>query len=282
MKISIIIPTLDRPKALIRLINLLKLQISEEVELVVVDDSKLPLAKSDLANWGEKMKYIHRGEKLGVSSARNVGCQHSNSEYLIFLDDDDVVTESWLKDFYSRTENEPDLVYCNMRLVSPSGEETSVSASKNNRGIVIPGAWMIRKTIFEKVGGYDEALKFAENTELFFRLDQLALKKQYIEKENFIYHQSHNGGSKNLQNMLDSIRRILAKHDKYLNAHVKHLYHQNIGVIEMRFGRFEPARKHLWISWKFKPKKISTLFRIVLAYLPPLAKKIYTPEIGLR
>jgi hypothetical protein len=141
---------------------------------------------------------------------------------------------------------------------------------------------MIRKAIFDKVGGYDEALKFAENTELFFRLDQLPLKKQYIEKENFIYHQSPDGGSKNLQNMLDSIRRILAKHDKYLTAHVKHLYHQNVGVIEMRFGRFEPARKHLWKAWKFKPKKISALMRLALAYFPVLARKIYTPEIGLR
>lgn len=282
MKISIIIPTLDRPEALIRLINLLKIQLSREVELVVVDDSKLPLTESDLANWAEKMKYIHRGEKLGVSSARNVGCQHSNAEYLIFLDDDDAVTETWLGDFLNSLADNPDLVYCNMRLVAPSGKVTSVSASENNRGIVIPGAWMIRKTIFEQVGGYDEALKFAENTELFFRLDQLLLKKKYIEKENFIYHQSPDGGSKNLQNMLDSIRRILAKHDKYLNAHVKHLYHQNVGVIEMRFGRFEPARKHLWTSWKFKPKKISTLLRISLAYFPPLARKIYTLEIGLR
>lgn len=267
---------------MIRLINLLKIQLSEEVELVVVDDSKLPLAESDLANWAEKMKYIHRGEKLGVSSARNVGCQHSNAEHLIFLDDDDAVTESWLEDFHNSLADNPDLVYCNMRLVAPSGKVNSVSASENNRGIVIPGAWMIRKTIFEQVGGYDEALKFAENTELFFRLDQLLLKKKYIEKENFIYHQSPDGGSKNLQNMLDSIRRILAKHDKYLNAHVKHLYHQNVGVIEMRFGRFEPARKHLWTSWKFKPKKISTLLRIALAYFPLLARKIYTLEIGLR
>lgn len=282
MKISIIIPTLDRPEALIRLINLLKIQLSKEVELVVVDDSKLPLAESDLANWGEKMKYIHRGEMLGVSSARNVGGQHSNAEYLIFLDDDDAVTESWLEDFHNSLADNPDLVYCNMRLIAPSGKETSVSASQNNRGIVIPGAWMIRKTIFEQVGGYDEALKFAENTELFFRLDQLSLKKQYIEKENFIYHQSSDGGSKNLQNMLDSLRLILAKHEDYLTAHVKHLYHQNIGVIEMRFGRFVQARKHLWISWKFKPFKISTWFRLALAYFPPLARKIYTPEIGLR
>lgn len=249
---------------------------------MVVDDSKVPLPESYLGDWDEKLTYLHRGKKLGVSSARNMGSQHAKGEYLIFLDDDDEVTESWLEDFHTSLGNQPDLVYCNMKLLAPTGKVTSVSASKDNRGIVIPGAWMIRKSIFDQVGGYDERLKFAENTELFFRLEQLPLYKQYIENENFIYHQSPDGGSKNLQNMLDSIRLILEKHDHYLTAHVKHLYQQNIGVIEMRFGRFELARKHLWKSWKFKPKKISTLMRIALAYVPALARKIYSLEIGLR
>lgn len=280
--LSIIIPTIDRPEVLIRLIDRLRMLLLGEIELVVVDDSKVPLVGSFLETWGDKVKYIHRGERLGVSSARNEGSRNAEGEFLIFLDDDDAVSDSWLKDFYSTAQDNPDLVYCNMRLVIPSGKVISVSASQNNRGIVIPGAWMIRKEIFQQVGGFDERLKFAENTELFFRLDQLSLKKQYIEKENFIYHQSLDGGSKNLQNMLDSLRLILVKHEDYLTAHVKHLYHQNIGVIEMRFGRFEQARKHLWISWKFKPFKISTWIRIVLAYFSPFARKIYTPEIGMR
>mgnify|MGYP005750603367 CR=1 FL=1 len=282
MKISIIIPTLDRPEQLIPLIDRLRIFLQDQVELIVVDDSKVPLSEKYLEKWKERHKYIYRGERLGVSSARNTGSRQSKGEYLIFLDDDDDFTDSWIEDFFNSLADNPDLVYCNMRLVNPIGKLTSVSASENNRGIVIPGAWMIRKDIFLQIGGYDERLKFAENTELFFRLNKLSLKKRYIEKENFIYMQSTDGGSKNLQNMLDSIRLILAKHDDYLTAHVKHLYHQNIGVIEMRFGRFGLARKHLWRSWRFKPKKISTLLRIALAYFPALAKKIYTPEIGLR
>ncbi|TDQ19574.1 GT2 family glycosyltransferase [Algoriphagus boseongensis] len=265
-----------------RLIDRLRILVLEDVEIVVVDDSKVPLPESCLGEWEEKLTYLHRGEKLGVSSARNIGSQHSKGEYLIFLDDDDAVTECWMDDFYSNLMNHHDLVYCNMRLIAPSGKVSSVSASKNNRGIVIPGAWMIRKEVFDQVGGYDERLKFAENTELFFRLDKLHLNKHYIEKENFIYHQSYDGGSKNLQNMLESIRIILEKHDQILTDHVKHLYHQNIGVIEMRFGRFGLAKKHLWKSWRFKPQKISTPIRIALAYFPFLAKRFYTLEIPKR
>lgn len=279
-KLSIIIPTLNRPRQLSRIVENVFIFCSPEIEVIVVDDSIDPWTHATTKYaLIDQLKYIHRGKRMGVSSARNVGGQHSKAEYLIFLDDDDAVTESWLEDFHNSLADNPDLVYCDMRLVAPSGKVTSVSASKNSRGIVIPGAWMIRKAVFDEVGGYDECLKYAENTELFFRLDQLFLKKKYIEKENFIYHQSPDGGSKNLQNMLDSIRLILVKHDNYLTAYVKHLYHQKIGVIEIRFQRFELAKKHLWTSWKLYPRKISTLFRLALAFLPGLAKKVYKIEV---
>ncbi|PZV76712.1 GT2 family glycosyltransferase [Algoriphagus aquaeductus] len=278
MLISIIIPTLNRPEKLIYLLDRL-ISIVKKEELIVVDDSKVSQAEEIINRYSKKIIYIHRGDKLGVSSARNLGSRISKGEYLIFLDDDDDVADSWLEDFSSRLEKNPDLVFCNMKLVTQNIKVLSISASKENWKTVIPGAWMIKREIFDKVGGYDDRLKYAENTELFFRFDRLSLKREFVEKENLIYHQSPDGGSKNLQNMLDSIRLILEKHNEYLSDHVKHLYHQNVGVIELRFARFEQARMHLWKSWRFKPFKTSTWLRISLAYLPFLAKKIYKLDI---
>lgn len=278
--LSIIIPTLNRPIQLSWLVDKILDFANPEVEVIVVDDSVVRWnyidENSDLSC---QVVYLHRAKRLGVSSARNIGAQHAKGKYLIFLDDDDDFSPTWISDFCARVAEGNGLVYCNMRLVEPNGKVSSVSAFKNKRGIVIPGAWMISREVFDRVGGYDERLKFAENTELFFRLNQLSLKIEYIEKENFIYRQSPDGGSKNLQNMLDSLRIILEKHDSYLSPYVKHLYHQNIGVIEMRFGRFQVARTHLWKSWTFKPQKISTLARIALAYFPLVARRVYTLEI---
>ncbi len=282
MKISIIIPTLDRPKALKELIQKLTPLMNKETELIVVDDSKESLV-DEVNSWSDQLiQYISRGRKLGVSSARNIGAELAKGEYLLFFDDDDDFTSDWLKDFFSFTDDSADLISCDMRLIDPNQKETLVSASNRGRGSVIPGAWMIRKSVFERVGGFDERLLFAENTELFFRLDQLKLKTEYINKVNFIYKQSPDGGSKNLRNMKDSYRTILKKHDGYLSKHVKHLYHQNLGVIEMRFGNFDAAKNHLWKSWKFKPSKFSTLMRLGIAFLPVVARRIYTMKINLK
>jgi glycosyltransferase involved in cell wall biosynthesis len=280
VSISIIVPTLNRPNKLILLLDMLT-KICQDEEIIVVDDSKNSQEEELKNRYLRDIVYIHRGEKLGVSSARNEGGKISKGDYLIFLDDDDEVTECWISDFSSCLIENPDWVFCNMKLVSDNNTILSISSSKENWKSIIPGAWMIKKNIFNEVGGYDDRLKFAENTELFFRLDRLSLKKRFVEKENFIYHQSLDGGSKNFQNMLDSIRVILEKHDDHLTNHVKHLYHQNIGVIEMRFGKFGPAKSHLWKSWFYKPYKVSTLFRIILAYFPFIAKRIYTRNIRI-
>jgi glycosyltransferase involved in cell wall biosynthesis len=228
------------------------------------------------------IKYIYRGKKLGVSSARNEGANAAEGEYLLFFDDDDDFTQGWLEDFRAKLHSNPDMVTCDMRIIHGNGKEESVSAKDRKHPIVIPGAWLIKKTFYQALGGFDERLKFAENTELFFRIGQVEKETEYIEKQNFIYYQSVNGGSKNLQNMIDSILIILEKHDEILTDHVKHLYHQIVGVNQMRFRRFSEARLHLSKSWRYKPYKIKTLGRLFIASIPPLAKRLYPKEIPVK
>lgn len=279
LKISIVIPTLDRPDQLEKLICKLANVIQDE-ELIIVDDSKVAL-KSHIVDTGDfKIKYIHRAEKLGVSSARNIGARAADGDYLLFFDDDDDFTSSWLEDFRNSLGSIPEFIHCDMKLIHENGKEETVSARERKYPVVIPGAWVIKKSLFDEIGGFDERLKFAENTELFFRLGQIEKITEYIEKENFIYRQSVNGGSKDLQNMIDSNMIILEKHDAILNTHVKYLYHQVIGVNQLRSQRFDEARKHLWQAYKYKPYRLKTLGRLILSFLPKVSKLVYTKQIA--
>ncbi|NVJ86813.1 MAG: glycosyltransferase [Algoriphagus sp.] len=280
MKISIIIPTLNRPDQLKKLLFRLG-EVVEKEELIIVDDSKDELPQEIFNHFKFRIKYIHRGERLGVSSARNIGAAEAKGEYLLFFDDDDDFTTDWLEDFRSSLKSNPGIVYCDMKVVDRFGKEENVSAQMRKRPIVIPGSWLIKKEIFDQIKGFDERLNFAENTELFFRIDQIEKPTEYIKKPNFIYHQSVDGGSKNLQNMIDSILIILEKHDKLLTEHVKYLYHQIVGVNQLRFQRFAQARKHLWKAYRYKPWKVKTLARFGLSFLPILSKRIYTKDVNI-
>lgn len=277
-RFSVIIPSYNRAATLGRAIRSVLTQAFPAWEIIVVDDGSSDGTR-ELIEGYPGVRY-HYQSNAGVCAARNNGADIATGDWLIFLDSDDELLPDAILEFnnFIIKNRDAKIIKAKYELIPPKVNET-----KYQIGIgFIPGSFSIERKEFLKVGKYDIRLKFAENTELIFRLDQIDSKMIEIEKVTLRYFESVNGGSKNLQNKLDSLLIILEKHNDYLSAHVKHLYHQNIGVIEMRFGRFEKARKHLWKSWEFKPKKISTLMRIALAYVPALARKIYSPEIGLR
>lgn len=285
IKISVVIPTLNRPQKLTQLTQKLLNSCLSEVEIFIVDDSQESWKIPDLQLQNDQIRYFHRGTKMGVSSARNYGASLARGEYLLFLDDDDDFEINWITDFLKASVKNPELIFCNMIRVEPSGERREVKISDSRNGamgnrIVIPGAWMIKKSLFEKIEGYDDRILFAENTEFFFRIFNEQPSVIYLDQFNFIYHPSPSGGSKNLQNMIDSLSLILEKHDQTLSPHVKHLYHQIIGVNWIRFRNFSEARKHLWKAVKYQPKKLATWGRLGLACFPFFAKRLYTETVS--
>lgn len=79
--------------------------------------------------------------------------------------------------------------------------------------------------------------------------------------------------------MVDSLNLILNKHQSNLSDHVKHLYHQILGVNHMRFREFSESRKNLILAFYYKPSKISTLGRFLLACFPPIARQLYSETV---
>ena len=226
--LSLIIPTLNRPEKLSALVTKISNYSKPELEWIIVDDSAQSWKGSDSVLVGKNQVYLHRGDKFGVSSARNEGAKQAKGKYLLFLDDDDDFGPSWISDFLQAMDTDPEVVFCEMIRVNLNGSsqrEIALVKEENKliQAIFIPGAWMIKKDFFDRIGGYDECLTYAENTELFLRIQMEKVRYRLVHAPNFIYHPSPNGGSKNLQNMIESLTLILQKQDSALSKHVKHL-----------------------------------------------------------
>ena len=251
-------------------------QTHAEWELIVVDDGSSDHTKAVVDTF-PAVSYVFQSNS-GVSSARNQGAKLATGKWLIFLDSDDELLPEALHVFRNEIveNNGASVIKAGHRVIPIEGAKRS---EKKGAGY-IPGSFCITKDIFHQIGGYDLRLKFAENTELVFRLEKQKAQILKVNQTVLRYFENSSGGSKNLQNTLDSLRIILEKHDDFLSEHVKHLYHQNIGVIEMRFGNFEAARRHLRKSWRCKPQNFSTLIRIGIAYMPFLAHTIYPLRNG--
>ena len=90
-KLSIIIPTYNCKKYTDELLDCLDKQMTDEVEVIVIDDgSKVPY-ETDYA-WVN----LIRKENGGPATARNAGLDVATGEYIAFIDGDDLVADNYI------------------------------------------------------------------------------------------------------------------------------------------------------------------------------------------
>ena len=94
---TVIVPTYNRPRALVRTLGALREMDfpSERLEIVVVDSGAAEMGAERVACSNGAIYSRHPDR--GVAAARNHGANLAQGELLVFVDDDIVVTESNLK-----------------------------------------------------------------------------------------------------------------------------------------------------------------------------------------
>ena len=102
MKISIVIPTRNRPKFLKKTLNNLSKNNFFFNEIIIVDssDNRFSFKKSDFPKIKKKIKFYK--SMPSISLQRNLGLKkvNSNSNYIMFLDDDVYFRKDALKKMY--------------------------------------------------------------------------------------------------------------------------------------------------------------------------------------
>jgi len=96
--ISIIIPVYNVEKYLDECLQSVVSQTCTDWECIIVDDGSTDRSPEICDEWAERDKrfvVIHK-ENGGVSSARNIGIEHSIGEYICFIDSDDWVAPDYL------------------------------------------------------------------------------------------------------------------------------------------------------------------------------------------
>jgi glycosyltransferase involved in cell wall biosynthesis len=280
---SVIIPSFNRAPIINRAVQGVLDQTFQDFEILIVDDGSSDNTKEILQAFtsDNRIKYIFQNN-AGVCSARNTGAKQATAEFLVFLDSDDTVEKSWLEDFYHLAIQNKHWLFCSMKIVKPDSREYLVSALdpyKNGKikGNSIPGSWAIRKDIFFKVGMFDENVKFGENVELRFRLDKEKLALGIIDKYNFTYFESIDGGSRNLINKIDSNLYIIKKHSVMLNKNSKllMLYYQNIAVSYAKLKNWNRAAVYFWKAYKVNIFNFKLLLSFIISLFPFLALRVW-------
>jgi glycosyltransferase involved in cell wall biosynthesis len=273
---SIIIPAYNSESTLLRAVKSVLAQNHPDFEVVVVNDGSSDSTATVIEELvlDNRVKAIAQ-DNAGVSAARNAGANIAQGEWLVFLDSDDEMRESALS-ILSLFASNSDVSVIRGGFIKRN-DKGGILRIPDGKKFVPPlaGSFGVRKASFIEVGGYDEQLKFSENTELFHRYSLAKLPEVYVKEYLFFYNHSNDGGSKNRRNLIESTELILEKHQRTLSSHIKYLYHQILGVNYMRFKKYREARKHLLRAWTFRPYKLGVLLRLLIAMLPPIARRLY-------
>lgn len=113
VEFSVIVPIYNAEKTLSRCVDSIVKQTSANYELILVNDGSTDCSDDICKAYAGKyqqIRYILK-ENGGVSSARNVGLQQAEGEYVLFVDSDDYVSDDYFSVLNEiRREYGPDLI----------------------------------------------------------------------------------------------------------------------------------------------------------------------------
>ena len=179
--VSVIIPAFNRSAFLKEAIESVLKQTCQQFELIVIDDGSTDNTSEILSHFDGKIIPLHTSH-TGPSAARNSGIHAARGDYIAFLDSDDLWLPEKLKaqiDFFS---NHPEARICQTEeiwvrsgiRVNPKKKHKKYSGWIFEKCLplcmVSPSAVMIHKSVFEKVGLFDEVLVACEDYDLWLRI----------------------------------------------------------------------------------------------------------------
>ena len=180
--VSVVIPTFNRAQKVVRAISSVLSQTFTDVEIIVVDDGSTDGTKKEVEQFDDLVTYVAHSSNLGVSAARNTGIKSSGAPLIAFLDSDDHWLPEKLAVQVCFFDEHPEAVACqteelwirNGRRVNPMKKHLKPSGDIFEPSLklclVSPSAVMLKRSLLDEVGLFDEDLPVCEDYDLWLRI----------------------------------------------------------------------------------------------------------------
>lgn len=198
--VSIIIPTYNRAHMIREALNSVLNQTYKNLEIIVVDDND-PDSKARKDTEKEMLifsrysmiKYIRLSKNHGGAIARNKGAEIAKGEFICFLDDDDVYHNDKIQkqvEIFLKSKYHLAVVGAYANILNK--EKKIIRIEKNiikgdvfkyqlQRNICTTSIAMIRKEIFDLVGGFDKMPSSQEHM-LFIKIFSINPYYDFVDK----------------------------------------------------------------------------------------------------
>lgn len=261
MLLSIVIVTYNSSRVLNDCLKSIQNNQKEfELEVIIVDNNSLnnneqenlSLVAREFSDLGVNL--VKLPENLGFGTANNRGVKVSSGKYLLFLNADTVSGEDSLGKMVNFLENNPKTGAAGLKLITGDGKTQEWSCGpktsllktiKNNFGFIPKHLWqsgspvrvdwvsgaalMVRKSVFEEIGGFDENFfMYFEDEDLCWRIKELGYDVYYLGNLTI----THLGGQSFEHNKIKSLQK------NFFYQSQNYFFKKHYGIITSAIVRF--------------------------------------------
>lgn len=290
-RFSVVIPVRDEAEHLPRALASVFDQSFGDLELVVVDDGSTDATPRILDQCQEPRLRVLRQDARGVSAARNAGLRMARGEWVTFLDGDDEALPGWLEALAAEAAQPSAGILCcgvSTAAKQDGGLQETTVLPEPGRGLFhhqdvlfLAGSFAARRELLEDVGGYAEALAYAENTELGIRLVEACasegLEVRSIARPLVRYHlrDAPRGerATANAGRRLEAVRYLLDHHrEPFARDRTSRETHLALaGVLAARIGSPREARRYFLAALRMNPTAPRHYARLLVSLIPRLS-----------
>ncbi len=190
---SIVIPLFNKQNYIAATLRSVLDQTDADFEVIIVDDASTDQSLKAIENFNDaRISLIAHQRNLGLSAARNTGIRAAKSNYIAFLDADDLWEPFFLEKMRELISKFPDAgiygagyaeYYANDQAILP---KINLSDGPEMREIIdfyraaahqplyCFSSVVIKKGVFEKAGYFDETINYGEDLDFNLRAHQIA------------------------------------------------------------------------------------------------------------
>jgi glycosyltransferase involved in cell wall biosynthesis len=272
-KVSVVIPTHNRPALIGRAIRSVLGQTYQDFEIIVVDDGVELRAEKELLSFAdERIRYLQNEKSLGAPVSRNIGIKEARGDYIAFLDDDDEWDKTKLEKQVRAldAEEKVDVVFNGVIIRNKNGD-TIDSRMIGKEGVfsfmeelihkcfIWTSAFMIRAEVAKNGFGFDPEFKKNQEWDLLIRLS--AKSPFYSINEaltfiNILNEDEHLGGKGNIKNVITGFHQLVDKHIDLYRSRPKSLalrYFQ-LGLLYADDKQSKNSNKFFFKAFSTHPK----------------------------
>ncbi len=191
-----------------------------ETDIIVVNNASTDQTVEVLSQFGDVLRVINNDENKGFGDACNQGASIAKGKYLVFLNNDTVVLEGWLKNLVNTAEAYDSVGAIGSLCLYPDGRIQEAGGIIWNNGEAYHCGWgksaddhrfnfvrevdycsaaslLVRKDLFERSGGFDHryAPAYYEDVDLCFGVRSLGYRVLYQPASRIIHYEGATAGT---------------------------------------------------------------------------------------